>query len=87
MGPFNAVPWRMADPLGDRLAFDSAQTTGRGVFVPLAFSPGEAFQFDWSEANPGRGSLINALSAAHRFAFSLINAASTFRPLPRESPS
>ena len=25
------------------------RTTGRGVFVPLAFSTGEAFQFDWSE--------------------------------------
>jgi len=25
------------------------QTTGRGVFVPLSFRPGEAFQFDWSE--------------------------------------
>jgi transposase len=25
------------------------QTTGRGVFVPLVFMPGEAFQFDWSE--------------------------------------
>lgn len=25
------------------------QTTGRGTFVPLAFHPGEAFQFDWSE--------------------------------------
>ncbi len=25
------------------------QTTGRGTFVPLAFQPGEAFQFDWSE--------------------------------------
>src|ERR1700733_8559033 len=25
------------------------KTTGRGVFVPLAFSPGEAFQLDWSE--------------------------------------
>ena len=25
------------------------QTTGRGTFVPLAFCPGEAFQFDWSE--------------------------------------
>src|SRR5690554_3558533 len=23
--------------------------SGRGVFVPLAFEPGEAFQFDWSE--------------------------------------
>ena len=27
----------------------SAQTAGRGTFVPLAFAPGEAFQFDWSE--------------------------------------
>ncbi len=25
------------------------QTAGRGVFVPLTFGPGEAFQFDWSE--------------------------------------
>jgi transposase len=25
------------------------QTTGRGTFVPLAFRPGEAFQFDWGE--------------------------------------
>ena len=25
------------------------QTSGRGTFVPLAFQPGEAFQFDWSE--------------------------------------
>ena len=25
------------------------RTCGRGVFVPLAFLPGEAFQFDWSE--------------------------------------
>jgi hypothetical protein len=25
------------------------QTCGRGAFVPLAFQPGEAFQFGWSE--------------------------------------
>lgn len=25
------------------------QTVGRDAFVPLAFQPGEAFQFDWSE--------------------------------------
>src|SRR5260370_397151 len=25
------------------------KTSGRGVFVPLAFLPGEAFQFDWPE--------------------------------------
>ena len=24
------------------------KTCGRGVFVPLAFLPGEVFQFDWS---------------------------------------
>ncbi len=24
-------------------------TAGRGIFVPLSFRPGEAFQFDWSE--------------------------------------
>lgn len=28
---------------------EAEQTTGRGTFVPLAFSAGEAFQFDWSE--------------------------------------
>lgn len=28
---------------------EAAKTTGRGVFVPLKFAPGEAFQFDWSE--------------------------------------
>lgn len=28
---------------------EAQQTTGRGTFVPLAFGPGEAFQFDWSE--------------------------------------
>lgn len=26
-----------------------AQTSGRGTFVPLVFTAGEAFQFDWSE--------------------------------------
>ena len=26
-----------------------SQSAGRGTFVPLAFEPGEAFQFDWSE--------------------------------------
>ena len=25
------------------------RTTGRGVFVPLVFIPGDTFQFDWSE--------------------------------------
>ena len=34
--------WRAAREVAQR-------TTGRGVFVPLAFPPGDAFQFDWSE--------------------------------------
>ncbi|HTG05932.1 MAG TPA: IS21 family transposase [Bradyrhizobium sp.] len=34
--------WRMQQQ-------ELARTVGRGVFVPLAFAPGEAFQFDWSE--------------------------------------
>ena len=25
------------------------QMSGRGIYVPLVFQPGEAFQFDWSE--------------------------------------
>lgn len=28
---------------------ERTQQASRGVYVPLAFSPGEAFQFDWSE--------------------------------------
>jgi len=31
-----------------RLQYEQ-QTSGRGTFVPLVFTPGEAFQFDWSE--------------------------------------
>ena len=46
-GSYNRVAafareWKAARHLEQR-------TTGRGVFVPLAFSTGEAFQFDWSE--------------------------------------
>lgn len=37
------------------------QTTGRGIFVPLSFRPGEAFQFDWSEDYAVIGGLIIAL--------------------------
>lgn len=37
-----ARDWRQAQ-------IESARTTGRGVYVPLVFAPGEAFQFDWSE--------------------------------------
>jgi transposase len=41
------------------------RTTGRGVFVPLAFQPGEAFQFDWSEDWAMVGGKRVKLQAAH----------------------
>ena len=41
------------------------QTTGRGTFVPLAFEPGEAFQFDWSEDWAIIGSERTKLQVAH----------------------
>jgi transposase len=41
------------------------QTSGRGVFVPLAFGPGEAFQFDWSEEHAVIGGERTKLQAAH----------------------
>lgn len=34
---------------------ERSQTSGRGTFVPLAFAPGDAFHFDWSED----GAVIN----------------------------
>ena len=37
-----ARAWRQARQEAER-------TAGRGVYVPLLFAPGEAFQFDWSE--------------------------------------
>ncbi len=41
------------------------QTTGRGTFVPLAFRPGEAFQFDWSEDFAVVGGERTKLQVAH----------------------
>jgi transposase len=41
------------------------QTSGRGVFVPLAFGPGEAFQFDWSEEHAIIGGERTKLQVAH----------------------
>jgi transposase len=41
------------------------QTTGRGTFVPLAFSAGEAFQFDWSEDWAVLGGERTKLQVAH----------------------
>ncbi len=42
-----------------------AQTSGRGTFVPLAFAPGEAFQFDWSEDWAVLGGERTKLQVAH----------------------
>lgn len=41
------------------------QTTGRGVFVPLVFQPGDAFQFDWSEDWATLGGERTKLQIAH----------------------
>ncbi len=41
------------------------QTTGRGVFVPLVFQPGDAFQFDWSEDWAVLGGERTKLQVAH----------------------
>ena len=41
------------------------QTTGRGIFVPLVFQPGEAFQFDWSEDFAMLGGERAKLQVAH----------------------
>jgi hypothetical protein len=41
------------------------QTSGRGTFVPLAFDPGEAFQFDWSEDWAIIGGERTKLQVAH----------------------
>jgi transposase len=41
------------------------QTAGRGTFVPLAFEPGEAFQFDWSEDWAIIGNERTKLQVAH----------------------
>src|SRR5690606_27158262 len=41
------------------------QTTGRGIFVPLSFRPGEAFQFEWSEDYAVIGGQRVKLQVAH----------------------
>ena len=41
------------------------QTSGSGTFVPLVFSPGEAFQFDWSEDWAVLGGERAKLQVAH----------------------
>jgi len=42
-----------------------AQISGRGVFVPLTFPPGDAFQFDWSEDWAVLGGERTKLQVAH----------------------
>lgn len=46
-GSYNRVAAFSRDWRADRQR--EQQTAGRGTFVPLSFSPGEAFQFDWSD--------------------------------------
>src|SRR3546814_17872027 len=41
------------------------QMSGRGTFVPLSFAPGEAFQFDWSEAWAILDGVRTKLQVAH----------------------
>lgn len=41
------------------------QTSSRGAYVPLAFQPGEAFQFDWSEDWAVIGGERTKLQVAH----------------------
>jgi hypothetical protein len=50
--------------VGTRLRHEQ-HTTGCGTFVPLAFQPGEAFQFDWSEDYAVLGGKPVKLQVAH----------------------
>jgi len=60
------------------------QTCGRGAFVPLAFLPGEAFQFDWSEDWAIIGGERTKLQVAH-FKLSY-SRAFILRAYPQQSP-
>jgi len=53
-----ARAWRQAER-------ERSRTAGRGTFVPLAFAPGEAFQFDWSEDVARIGGERVKLQVAH----------------------
>lgn len=46
-GSYERVAAFVRDWKGERQR--ASHTTDRGIFVPLVFRPGEAFQFDWSE--------------------------------------
>jgi transposase len=62
-GSYNRVAAFARDWRADRQR--DQQTTGRGTFVPLSFSPGEAFQFDWSEDFAVLGGERTKLQVAH----------------------
>ena len=62
-GSYNRVAAFARDWQADRQR--ELQTSGRGTFVPLAFEPGEAFQFDWSEDWAIIGSERTKLQVAH----------------------
>ena len=44
---------------------ERTKTVDRGAFIPLAFAPGEAFQFDWSEDWAVIGGVRTKLQVAH----------------------
>ena len=50
---------------GRRNASDCSKPAAGGTFVPLAFAPGEAFQFDWSEEFANIGGLRVKLQVAN----------------------
>jgi transposase len=62
-GSYNRVAAFARDWKADRQR--ELQTSGRGTFVPLAFEPGEAFQFDWSEDWAIIGNERTKLQVAH----------------------
>ena len=62
-GSYNRVAAFARGWKADRLR--EMNTTGRGVFVPLTFEPGEAFQFDWSEDWAIIGNERTKLQVAH----------------------
>ncbi|MGZ3472432.1 MAG: IS21 family transposase [Isosphaeraceae bacterium] len=62
-GSYNRVAAFAREWKADRLR--EMNTSGRGVFVPLMFEPGEAFQFDWSEDWAIIGNERTKLQVAH----------------------
>jgi hypothetical protein len=63
-GSYNRVS-RRSRASGRPTGSGSSRPAGRGAFVPLAFQPGEAFQFDWSEDWAIIGGERTKLQVAH----------------------